>query len=242
MIAVPVESADAVTTSPLVGRTVTLDGALVDQATVRPVSTFPAASLSVAVSCTVLPRTTLGALGVTVIVATGAGVTVIAAVPNTDPTAARMVVDPAARPVTSPASSTVAVCVAADVQTNVMPGMFALAASRATALSCRVAPAATVLGLGVTTTLEMPTATDAVPLTPSLVAVIVTTPALRPVTLPVLDTTAIVSLVELQPTARSVNTVAPDWTVAPSCTAPPTARLVDAGATVTLVTASCLTF
>src|SRR5688500_5793049 len=87
----------------------------------------------------------------------------------------------------------------------------------------------------------MPTATNAVPLTPSLVAVIVTAPALSPVTLPVLDTTATVSLLEIQPTTRSVRTVAPDRTVAVSWTDAPTPMLLDGGPTVTLVTVSCLT-
>jgi hypothetical protein len=62
-------------------------------------------------------------------------------------------------------------------------------------------------------TLEIPTMIVAVPETPSLVAVIVTTPGLRPVTRPVLDTTATASLLEVQPTTRFVRTVVPDSTV-----------------------------
>src|SRR5687768_13406235 len=97
------------------------------------------------------------------------------------------------------------------------------------------------VGLGVTTTLAIPTATKAVPLTPSTVAVIVTVPALSPVTRPVLETGAIDSLLDDHPTTRSVSTVVPERTVGTSTTNPLTARLLDVGAMVTLVTGICLT-
>ena len=51
------------------------------QVTTRPLSTFPFASLGVAVNCTVWPRNTVGVAGVTVTDATGTWITVIAAVP-----------------------------------------------------------------------------------------------------------------------------------------------------------------
>ena len=51
------------------------------QVTTRPVTTFPLASLSVAVSCTVSPSGTFAAIGCTVTDATGRAVTVIAAIP-----------------------------------------------------------------------------------------------------------------------------------------------------------------
>jgi hypothetical protein len=52
---------------------------LVDHVTVRPVSTFPDASLSVTESCCVFPTARLADVGLTVTVATGACVTVIEA-------------------------------------------------------------------------------------------------------------------------------------------------------------------
>src|SRR4029077_5904335 len=54
---------------------------LVPHVTVRPVSTLPAASFGVAVSCTVVPATTLAGEGVTPTEATGGGVTVTLDVP-----------------------------------------------------------------------------------------------------------------------------------------------------------------
>jgi hypothetical protein len=95
--------------------------------------------------------------------------------------------------------------------------------------------------LGVTTIDAMPMPINAVPETPSLVAVIVTEPAFSAVTRPVLETTAIASLLELHPTIRSVSTVVPDRTVAVSCTLAPTATELTAGVTVTLVIGICLT-
>jgi hypothetical protein len=152
-----------------------------------------------------------------------------------------MLTVPAATPLTSPFASTVAIAGDADDHWNGTPDTVEFDASRATAVSCRVCPAPTDVGLGETTTLAIPTATNAVPLTPSLVAVMVTAPALSPVTRPVLDTTATASLLEPHPTTRSVRMVAPDLTVAESCTDAPTPMLLDGGATVTLVTARRLT-
>ena len=77
--------------------TVASNTLLDDHPTERPVSTLPAASLSVAVSCTVWPAVTLGADGATVTVATGAAVTVTADDPETVPTDAVMLAAPAAR-------------------------------------------------------------------------------------------------------------------------------------------------
>src|SRR4029450_8628900 len=128
-----------------------------------------------------------------------------------------------------------------ELHSKVTPVTVAFEASRATAVSCRVWPTSTDVGVGVTTMLAIPTATNAVPVTPSLAAVIVTVPALSPVTRPVLDPSATASLLELPPTARSVSTVVPDRTVAVSWTDAPTARLLDAGATLTLVTGMRLT-
>jgi hypothetical protein len=111
-----------------------------DQVTARPVKTFPCASLSVAVSWTVPPEATVAVDGVTVTVATGAAVTVTVDDPNTGPTDALMLADPAACPLTSPLALTVAVAGAFVDQTKVTPGTVAFDASRAVAASWRVWP------------------------------------------------------------------------------------------------------
>src|SRR2546423_1701547 len=102
MVAVP---ATLPVTSPVPLTVATLVLALV-HVTVRPVNTLPAASRSVAVSCTVLPSFTLADPGVTVTDATGAGadgvVTAIATVPPCPSLVAALVADPAATPPTRP--------------------------------------------------------------------------------------------------------------------------------------------
>src|SRR5438477_12977031 len=60
--------------------TVATAGVAEIQLTVRPVSTFPAASLVTAESCCVAPTAMLAEVGVTVTIATGTGLTVIAGV------------------------------------------------------------------------------------------------------------------------------------------------------------------
>lgn len=78
----------------------------------------------------------------------GEGGTVIEDVPDLPPAEARMVVDPAATPVTNPPEETVATAVFDDVHVNVVadPGGLAVA------VSCAVAPAATVALDGATAT------------------------------------------------------------------------------------------
>ena len=101
-------------TSPLED-TVATDALEVDHVTVRPVSTFPLASRSVAWSCVVCPVPTVADDGLTVTVATGAGgggggaVTVIAVVPLRPSLVAVIVAEPAATPVTKPLEETVAI-------------------------------------------------------------------------------------------------------------------------------------
>jgi hypothetical protein len=109
------------------------------QATVRPVRTFPPASFSVAVSCTVGCVTEIVAVGgVTSTVFTGASATETNDAPETAPNPALTFTFPTARPVTSPFASTVAVVVEADDHVNGTPGTTVFVASRAEAASCRV--------------------------------------------------------------------------------------------------------
>jgi hypothetical protein len=99
----------AAVTSP-VALTVAAAGLLELQVTSRPVSTVPFASFVTAVSCRVgvIPTTRLAELGVTVTVATGAGVTVSAALPVLVSLVAMILAVPADTAVTSPLGETVA--------------------------------------------------------------------------------------------------------------------------------------
>src|SRR5438128_1677146 len=88
--------------------TVTTAGALLDHVIVRPLSTFPAESLGVAVSCTLAPTCTVAVAGLTVTDATGTFVTATVAVPLFPSLVAAIVTEPAATPVTRPLALTVA--------------------------------------------------------------------------------------------------------------------------------------
>src|SRR6476646_3892474 len=116
---------------------------------------------------------------------------------------------PTTTPVTSPLPETLAIPLLPDDQVTVRPLRTLLLASRVTAVSCRVAPTVTLGELGLTVTEATGTGmmvTDAVPLLPSLVAVIVTGPPTRsPDTSPPLDTLAVAELLEDQLTERPVK-------------------------------------
>ena len=81
---------------------------------------------------------TVAVAGLTTTVATGAGMTLTAEEPDTVPNVAETFAEPTARPVTSPFASTVAAAGALETHVNGIPEIVALAASRATAVSCRV--------------------------------------------------------------------------------------------------------
>src|SRR6266581_208663 len=163
-------------------------------ATTRPVSTFPAASLVTAVSCTVPPTYRFGAAGLTVTAATGTRLTVTLVVPLCPSLVAVIVTAPAATPVTSPAADTVAIAGFELAHATTRPVSTFPAASLVTALSCTVPPTYRFGAAGLTVTAATGTrltVTLVVPLCPSLVAVIVTAPAATPVTRPFADTVAI---------------------------------------------------
>src|ERR1051325_1183351 len=173
-------------TSPL-PLTVATDVLLVDHVTVRPVSGLPFASFGVAVSCTVWPTPPLAAAGRTAPDATGTLVTVIAAVPLLPSLAAVIVAEPAATPVTRPLPFTVATDVLLLVQGRARRVRVLPWASLVVAVSCVVCPCATLAEAGLTVTDAtgtLVTVIAAVPLLPSLVAVIVADPGAMPVTLP----------------------------------------------------------
>ena len=89
--------------------------------TTRPVTIVPFTSLTVAVSCTVLPTYTVAGDGVTMTLPTGVSVTVMLAVPLLPSLVAVIVAVPAPTPVTTPLDETVAMDVLLDVQVIVRP-------------------------------------------------------------------------------------------------------------------------
>src|SRR5207244_817286 len=175
---------------------------------------------------------------------TGA-VTVLAAVPATPSLVAVIVAVPAATPVTRPVAKTVATVLLLVVQVTVRPVRTLPAASLVPAASCIVCPTVRLTAAGLTVTEAtgtLVTVTAAVPLCPSLVAVIVAEPAATPVPRPLADTVATAALLVAQVTARPLRAVpfasfgvAVNWVVAPTVT-PAAVGLIVTEATGTLVT------
>src|SRR5205809_2896432 len=214
---------------------------LLAHATERPVRMAPLASRRVALSGTVWPTGTLAGAGLTVTDATGTPLTVMLAVPLWPSLVAVMVTAPATTPVTSPLLFTVAIVLSLDDQLIARPAKGLPLASRGVAVSCTVRPIATVPELGVTVTAATGatvTVTVAVPLCPSLVAVIVTgPPAATPLTSPLPFTLAIALLLDCQVMTRPVNGLPfASRGVAVSCTVCPCSTLTEAGVTVTAAT------
>jgi hypothetical protein len=86
------------------------------------------------------------------------------------------------------------------------------------------------------------TVTLAVPLCPSLLAVIVAVPAVTAVTIPVGLTVAMLVALEVQLMVRPVNTLPPaSRVVAPSCAVPPGCKVTVVGLTVTVATGTAVT-
>ena len=247
MVAVP-PSATSVTRPP--GDTLAIVGAFDAHATARPVSVLPLASLSVTLSWTVPPTERFAVGGLTTTDATGVRVTVTAAVPDLPSLVAVMVAEPAATPVTTPTvTSPLAVTVAtaallvAHVTTRPLNGL--PLASRRFAVSCAACPAATlsVAGLILTdATGTTFTVTAALPVLPSLVAVIVTAPAATPVTSPVAETVAVAGALDAQVIARPGSTVPPaSFGLATSCALAPTSTSAVAGLITTEATGTFAT-
>src|SRR5256885_3969965 len=171
----------------------------------------------------------------------GAGVvTVTLAVPLFPSLVAVIVALPTVTPVTRPVDDTVATPPSLVAQVTVRPLSGFPLASRSTAVSCTVPPMATPGAPGLTVTVATGatvTVTSAVPLFPSLVAVIVAAPGATPVRSPVLLTVATVVLLLDHVTGRPLNTFpAESAVVAERTSSWPTSTLADAGATVTVVT------
>src|SRR6266516_2941721 len=231
-------------TSPL-ALTVATAVLLLAQVTVRPLSGFPFASFGVAVRCTVWPICTDAVAGLTVTAATGTLVTVIVAVPLCPSEVAVIVADPAATPVTRPLALTVATAVLPLAQVMVRPESGLPFASFGVALSCTVWPTCTdaVAGLTVTDATGMVlTVIVAVPLCPSLVAVIVADPAATPLTTPLALTVATAVLPLDQVIARPESELPfASFGVAASCIVWPAGTDAVAGLTVTDATGTVVT-
>src|SRR2546430_1043189 len=101
------------------------------------------AALGVAVSCTVAPMSRVAIAGVTVTVATGTFVTVMAAVPLFPSLAAVIVAEPAATPLTKPLAETVAMAALLVAQVTTRPLRAVPFASFGVAVNWVVAPTVT---------------------------------------------------------------------------------------------------
>jgi hypothetical protein len=162
------------------------------QVTGRPVNTPPFPSNVVAVPCAVSTALIEFGTRTTVTDATGMGVTVMVALPLTPSAIAVIVAEPGATAVTSPLASTVATDSSLDshaiARVSGLPD-----ASLAVAVSCCVEPATMLVAAGVTLTVATGIGLIvivALPLFPSLVAVMLALPALTAVTTPAEETVA----------------------------------------------------
>jgi len=197
------------------------------------------------VSCVVCVVKTVAGDGVTVTEPTGTEITVTVAVPLLPSLVAVIVAVPVATPVTTPVAETVATAGALEPQVTTRPVSVLFPASFVMAVNVCVAPTNTFAETGLTATVATgtgTTVTEAVPVFPSLVAVIVTVPKATPVTVPLELTVAMPVLPELHVTTRPVRTapfasfvVAVRRAVVPICT------FVVPGATVTVFTGGGVT-
>lgn len=183
-----------------VGETVATSGLALDQATLRPVRTFPETSRSVTVAWVVWPRVRVADPNDTATDATGAGggaLIVTEAVAVTASAPAVMVAAPALTPVSSPVDEMLATAGFDDDHTTARFGMVAPLASRTVAERREVSPAVNVRLVGVIVTAAAGTVvtdTVAVALRPSAVARTPAVPTLTPETSPVALTVATASL------------------------------------------------
>src|SRR5256714_657275 len=174
-------------------------------------------------------------------------VTVMADVPLFPSLIAVIVADPAARPVTSPLPLTRATPESLLTQVTTLPDRGLPLASLGVAVSCAVCPTGTLADDGVTLTEAtgtgtLVTVTIAVPLFPSLIAVIVADPAARPVTSPLPLTRATSESLLIHVTTRPDRGLPlASRGVAVSCTVCPTGTLADDGVTLTEATGILVT-
>ena len=194
---------------------------------------------------------TVAVAGVTVTDATGARIVTVAValfpplvavsvtVPGVADAATRAVTELCVAPPTEVTASIVTFVGSEDVQVTVRPESTNPAASRTSALKPRVPPGSTdAVSVRITTEATgAATVIDAVPVRPSLVAVIVAEPMATAVTSPVLETVALVVSDELHVTVRPVSVLLiMSRSVAVSCCVSPTASVAELGETETVDT------
>jgi len=204
IVAAPVATA---VTSP-VEFTLAVAVLLLDQLMVRPESGLPFASFGVAVSCTVCPTCTLADAGLTATDATGTLLTVILDEPLCPSEVAVIVATPAATPDTTPLELTVATAVLLLDQLMTRPESGVPLASFGVAVSGTVCPTCTLADAGATATDAtgaLLTVMLALPLWPSLVAVMVAEPVATAVTSPLEPTVATAPFELVHATLRPVS-------------------------------------
>ncbi len=228
----PVTSPDA--------STVATERLLDDQVNSAPASAWPFSSNASATSRRVSPNATVSARGDTVTDPADC-ITVTAAVAETSPAVAMIVVTPPPMAVTNPAESTAATVVSALDQDTRTSSITRPIWSRTSAVSCAVCPSAvsatesgmtaTAVGAGATTV------SAARPVTPAAVAMTSASPAPTPVTSPAASTTA----TAVSPDAQSNSAPATAWPLASVAAAArrsvsPVTNVSAAGATATALT------
>jgi hypothetical protein len=225
--------------------TVATPGASLLQEITRPVSTPPLASRVSAESCTVKPSTTLADAGVTLMEATGAGVMVRAATPVLLSLVAMILTVPWLTAVTRPVADTVATAVLLVLHVTTRPVSVLPLPSNVVAFAWEVPTAVIDVGVRLTATDATGTAVtviDAVPVRPSLVAVMLAAPTDTAVTRPLVLTVATPALLELHVTARLARTLPfASFVSAVSCWVAPATTLAEAGVTVTEATGTAET-
>src|SRR5688572_19936962 len=219
MVAVPLLPPDVAVIVAVPGRrpvttpvcdTAAVSGLSLDHVTGAPGITAPFASRTVAVSVVVNATFRFAVVGVTVTLAVAGAVTVTVTVPTFPSIVAVTVVLPGPTAVITPACVTVATLVFALCHVTGRPVSALPWASRGVAVICCVAPVVRLTVAGATSTVATGTTvtvTVAVPVFPSLVAVIVAVPGPAAVTTPVDDTVATAALLVDHATARPVSTL-----------------------------------
>ena len=226
LVAVMVAEPGATPVTWPLGLTVATVVSLLFHVTVRPARVPPAESFGVAVTCVVCPTRIEAVAGETVTEATGTVVTVIAAVLVFPSLVAVIVAEPGATPVTWPLELTAATLVLPLIHVTVRPVSVPPAESFGVAVSCSVCPTRTVAvagDSGTEATGTVVTVSVAVPLLPSLVAVIGAAPGAAPVTWPLGLTVAMLGLPLAHVTVRPTRMPpAESFGVAVSCSVCPT--------------------
>jgi hypothetical protein len=156
-----------------------------------------------------MPRTRVADAGLTVTVATGAGLTVSVALLVLPSLTAMICTDPAPAAVTIPVGETVAIALSPELQVTARPVRIFPLASRVVAVACVVCPTVMVGEARDTVTIATgigTTVIEDVPVCPSLVARIVALPSASALTRPLDDTLAIEGALDDQVTVRPVRT------------------------------------